>query len=89
MSRVEKESIQDENELQVVNSNPRPKPGEEGPPAAEVGESGKTDAGADRLRKSPSPAAKTENKRQAMRTKKEESSVTTKRSSSSSSRSSK
>ena len=73
MSRVEEKSTQDENELQVVNSNPRPKPGEEGPTAVEVGDGGKIEAGVERPRKSPSPAAKTVNKRQEKRTKKEES----------------
>ena len=64
-----------ENELQAENSNPRPKPREEGPPAAETVENGKTQAGADGLprRKPPSPAVQKGNNRQATRMKKEES----------------
>ena len=75
MSRVEKESTPGENEMQAENSNPRPKPREEGPPAAEVVESGKTQAGADGppRRKPPSPAVQKVNKRQDARTRKEES----------------
>ena len=75
MCRVEKESTPDENEMQAENSNPRPKPGEEGPHAAEAVESGKTQAGVDGqpMRKPPSPAVQKVNKRQAARMKKEES----------------
>ena len=72
---MEKESTPDENEMQAVNSKPRPKPGEEGAPATEVKESGKTQPGVDKppMRKPPSPAVQNVNKRQAARMRKEES----------------
>ena len=73
MSKVERDSIQDENKLQVVNSKPRPKPGEEGATEAEIEKSGNPESGVDRPRKSPSPTAKIENKRKTRRKMKEES----------------
>ena len=75
MSRIEKESIQNENTLHVANSEPRPEPGEEGATVAEGEESEKGEAGAERSRKSPSPAAKTANRRHARRKLKEASRI--------------
>ena len=74
MCRVEKESVLDENEIQVVNSKPRPKPGEEGAPATKIKESGNTRPGVDGppMRKPTSPVVQNGNKRQAARIRKEE-----------------
>ena len=42
MCRVEEESALDENKTQVVNSEPRPKPGEEGALVTKIQQSGNT-----------------------------------------------
>ena len=75
MCRVEEESALDENETQVVNSEPGPKPGEEGAPVTKSKESGNTWPGVNKtpMRKSPSPAVQKVNRRQDARTRKEES----------------
>ena len=74
MCRVEKESALDENEIQVVNSKPRPKPVEEGAPATKSKESGKIRPGVDGplMREPTSPAVQNGKKRQAARIRKEE-----------------